>query len=90
MKKLKRFAKFILFTIGVFATLFFITFLIRKLRVVSEAKKINSTNFVVNYNGILESEAQDISKALELNYERIRTELKDPKHEKITGFRLVR
>ncbi|TRX25529.1 hypothetical protein FNW25_08795 [Flavobacterium franklandianum] len=40
----------------------------------------------MTYNGILESEAEDISKALELNYERIRTELKDPKHEKISVF----
>lgn len=86
MKKLKRIAKFILFSIGSFATIFFITFLIRKLRVESETKKIDSTNFVVNYNGILKSEAEDISKALEFNYERIRTELNDPKHEKISVF----
>ena len=86
MKKLKKIAKFILLFIGSFATIFFITFLVRKFRVVNETKKINSINFVVNYNGILESEAEDISKTLELNYERIRNELKDPKHEKISVF----
>lgn len=86
MKKLKKFAKFILLSVGSLATIFFITFLIRKVRVESETKKINSTNFVVNYNGILESEAEDISKALELNYERIRTDLNDPKHGKISVF----
>jgi hypothetical protein len=86
MKKLKKIAKFILLSIGGLATIFLITFLIRKVRVDSETKKINSTNFVVNYNGILESEAEDISKALELNYGRIRTDLNDPKHEKISVF----
>jgi hypothetical protein len=86
MKKLKKIAKFILLSIGGLATIFLITFLIRKVRVDSETKKINSTNFVVNYSGILESEAETISKALELNYDRIRTELKDPKHEKISVF----
>lgn len=86
MKKLKKIIKIILLAIIGLATIFFITFLIRKLRVEDDTKKINSTNFVVTYNGILESEAEDVSNALELNYERIRTELKDPKHEKISVF----
>jgi hypothetical protein len=86
MKKLKKISKIILLSIGGLATIFFIPFLIRKIRVESETKKINSTNFVVNYNGILENEAEDISKALELNYERIRTDLNDPKHGKISVY----
>jgi len=59
---------------------------IRKIRVESETKLINTTNFAITYTGILQSEAEDISLALEYNYNRIRTELKDPKHEKISVF----
>ncbi|MHA8067794.1 hypothetical protein ACS6L2_00780 [Aquirufa ecclesiirivi] len=86
MKKVKIIVKITLLSIGCLATIFLITFLIRKLRVESDNKNISSTNFVVNYYGILESEAEDISIALELNYDRIRTELKDPKHDKISVF----
>lgn len=86
MKKVKIIVKITLLSIGCLATIFLITFLIRKLRVESDSKNISSTNFVVNYYGILESEAEDISIALELNYDRIRTELKDPKHDKISVF----
>lgn len=62
------------------------SFVIRNIKVESEVKKINSINFEVNYIGILKSEAEDISKELEFNYERIRTDLQDPKHEKISVF----
>ncbi|CAM3345165.1 hypothetical protein [Aquirufa ecclesiirivi] len=86
MKKVKIIVKITLLSIGCLATIFLISFLIRKLRVESDSKNISSTNFVVNYYGILESEAEDISIALELNYDRIRTELKDPKHDKISVF----
>lgn len=86
MKKVKIIVKITLLSIGCLATIFLITFLIRKLRVEGDNKNISSTNFVVNYYGILESEAEDISIALELNYDRIRTELKDPKHDKISVF----
>ena len=86
MKKLKIRVKIIVLSIGSLVGIFFITFLIRKLRIESDTKDINSPNFVVTYNGILESEAEDISKTLESNYERIRAELKDPKHEKISVF----
>lgn len=86
MKKLKKITKIIFLSIGSLATLFLILFLIRKIRVESETKTINTKNFVVHYKGILEREAEEVSKTLELNYERIRTDLKDPKHEKITVF----
>jgi hypothetical protein len=86
MKKSIKITKIILISFGCLVILFFTSLTIRKLSVESDTKKINSTNFVVNYSGILESEAETISKALELNYDRIRTELKDPKHEKISVF----
>ncbi len=86
MKVFKKIFKYILLSIASLALLFLITFLIRKLNIESKTQHINSSNFIVTYNGILESEAEEISKALELNYERIRTELKDPKHEKISVF----
>jgi len=83
---MKKIVKIILLPIGGLVAIFFIAFLIRKLRVESETKKINSANFIVTYKGILESEATDISESLELNYERIRTELKDPKHDMISVY----
>ncbi|SHG74677.1 hypothetical protein SAMN05443549_106109 [Flavobacterium fluvii] len=86
MKKLKKIVQVIFLSIGSLAILFLMSFLIRKIRVENETKIINATNFVVHYNGILESEAVAISKVLELNYERIRTDLNDPKHEKITVY----
>lgn len=86
MGKLKKIFKIILLSIGCLVTLFFVSFIIRKVKVESEAQKLNSANFVIHYTGILESEAESISEALEFNYERIRTELEDPKHEKISVF----
>lgn len=86
MKKIKKIFKIILLSIGCFATVFFISFFIRKVRVESEIQKLNSAHFEVHYTGILESEAVSISKALEFNYDRIRTELQDPKHEKISVY----
>lgn len=86
MKKLKKIFKIILLAIGCFAILFLVSFIVRKVRVVNEPQKLNSANFLIHYNGIIESEAESISEALEFNYERIRTELEDPKHEKISVF----
>jgi hypothetical protein len=86
MKKLKKIFKIILLSIGCFAILFLVSFIVRKVRVESETQKLNSAHFVIHYIGILESEAESISEVLEFNYERIRTGLKDPKHEKISVF----
>lgn len=86
MKKLKKIFKIILLSIGCFAILFLVSFIVRKVRVESETQKLNSAHFVIHYTGILESEAESISEVLEFNYERIRTGLKDPKHEKISVF----
>lgn len=83
MKVLKKIFKISLLSIGCFVTVFFMSFILREVRIESETKKMNSVHFVINYDGILESEAESILKALEFNYERIRTELDDPKHEKI-------
>jgi len=66
--------------------LFFVSFVIRSIRLENETRKINSKNFEVNYKGILKSEAENISKELEFNYDRIRIDLKDPKHNKISVF----
>lgn len=51
-----------------------------------ETQLIESEHFNLNYNGILKSEAEEMSLALESNYDRIRTELNDPDHKKINVF----
>ena len=86
MKKLKKFFKLILLSIGCFAILFFVSFIVRKVRVESETQKLNSAHFEVHYTGILEGEAESISTVLEFNYGRIRTELEDPKDGKISVY----
>jgi hypothetical protein len=65
---------------------FVIAFVFRILRVEKETKIIKSTHFDVTFNGILQAEAENISKALEQNYERIRLDLADPAHHKISVF----
>ena len=86
MKKLIKISKIVLLFLGFLVILFFISLTIRKIRVESGTKVISTTNFAISFTGILESEAEKISEALENNYNRIRTELKDPKHEKISVF----
>jgi hypothetical protein len=85
MKGLKKVVKFILLIIAGLALIYFTTFVIRKIRVENN-KKIITAHFNINYNGVLKTEANDISKALEANYDRIRKELNDPEHSKISVF----
>jgi len=86
MKKLKKITKIILLSLACLAVIISISYTIRKIRVERDTRVISTTNFVITYNNILESEAKEISDELEYNYDRIRTELKDPKHEKISVF----
>lgn len=86
MNKLVKTIKIILITIGCFALIFFISLAIRNFRVESETKEIITKNFTITYSGILKSEAEMISKSLESNYDRIRTDLKDPEHGKILVY----
>lgn len=65
---------------------FLVALFFRLLRVEKETKSIKSAHFDVIYSGILKAEAENISKALEQNYERVRQDLADPKHDKITVF----
>lgn len=86
MKKLKKIAKYILLTFLCISVVFFTCLIIRKIRVENEAKIIDSEHFLITYYGVLSTEAKSISEALELNYDRVRTELDDPKHEKIAVY----
>src|SRR6186713_341501 len=85
MPRLKKVLKLTLLIIACVALIYFTTFIIRKIRV-EDSQKIITTHFDVNYDGILKSEANDISKALESNYDRIRKELSDPEHNKISVY----
>jgi hypothetical protein len=86
MNKLNKTITFSLLTIGCLILLFFITLLIRSSRVVTGTKEISTANFLISYSGILEEEAEGIANTLESSYERVRTELGDPKHDKITVY----
>ncbi|WPP49769.1 hypothetical protein [Catalinimonas niigatensis] len=72
--------------LGITAIVYFSFSLIRKSRVVKETQLIESEHFSLNYKGILKSEAEEMSSALESNYHRIRIELDDPNHDKINVF----
>jgi hypothetical protein len=86
MKLIKRILKILSLAIGILAVLYLAAFIIRKTRVVQDQTILYTTHFKINYSGILKSEAEDISKSLEENYGRIRTELNDPEHDTITVF----
>lgn len=86
MKRLKRILKGILFLIGALTVVYFSVFVLRKIRVVKTPTIIYTNHFKINYSGILKSEAENISKSLEDNYNRIRQELTDPEHDTISVF----
>lgn len=86
MKRLKKIFIISLSIFGIAFFLFLTTFLIRKWAVVKKTQEIKSEHFNLHYKGILKSEAEEMSLELELNYNRIRTELDDPKHDKINVF----
>jgi hypothetical protein len=78
--------KWILLIIGCIGLVFLATFITRKIRVVKEQTTLKTNHFKINYKGILKSEAESISKSLEENYNRVRTDLKDPEHDTISVF----
>jgi len=83
MKIVKRILKITLLLIGTLALIYFATFIIRKINVIKEQTVLQTNHFKINYKGILKKEAESISKSLEENYSRIRTELNDPEHDTI-------
>jgi hypothetical protein len=86
MKKLKKVFRVLLLLLGALTITYFSALLIRKIRVVKTPTLIYTNHFKISYNAILKSEAEGISKSLEDNYNRIRTELKDPEHDTITVY----
>lgn len=86
MKRPRKITKISLATLGYLVLLFFISFIIRQIRVDGNTQKINTPNFTITYNDVTRNEATEIAEALESNYNKIRTELKDPKHGKISIF----
>ena len=59
---------------------------IRALGVVDALTEIKSEHFIITYHGIYKDEAEEVAMVLEANYERIRTNLKDPEHDIINVF----
>lgn len=86
MGKLRKGITTLLFASGCCILIFFVSCVIRDLRVDSRPQEIVTANFNVFYSGILKSEAEIISQTLESNYDRIRTDLQDPKHNKISVY----
>src|SRR5688572_5150183 len=86
MKIVKLILKITLLTIGVLAVIYFASFIIRKISVVKEQTILQTIHFKIYYKDILKSEAENISKSLEANYNRIRAELNDPKHDTINVY----
>lgn len=66
--------------------IFLVSKMIRNFTVEQEIQTIKSDHFIISYNGIYKSEAEKISQNLESNYSRVRTDLKDLKHETIKVF----
>ena len=86
MKTFRKILKTTFLLIGILALIYLTTFIIRKISVVKEQTVLQTNHFKINYKGILKKEAKSISKSLEENYNRIRTELNDPEHDTITVF----
>lgn len=86
MKTFKNISRLVLFALISLTLVFVIALVFRLMRVEKDTKTIKSAHFDVIYSGILQAEAENISKALEQNYERIRQDLADPKHDKIIVF----
>lgn len=59
---------------------------IRGIRVVDELTQLKTDHFKITYYGIYKDEAEEIGRELEANYERIRTDLRDPEHDIIRVF----
>lgn len=86
MKYLKSFSKYFLAVLFLLGSVFLLAFVIRILSIEKETRVIKSTHFDMSYSGVLQSEAEDISKALEQNYDRVRSDLEDPTHGNISVF----
>ena len=82
----KKTLKTLLLLISALVLIFLVAWTVRKIRVVKETSILKTNHFQISYKGILKKEAEEISKALEENYDHIRTELQDPQHEVINVF----
>ena len=58
----------------------------RNISVVNKVTEFQTDHFVISYQGIYEEEAQAVADNLEANYDRIRSNLKDPEHETVRVF----
>ncbi|PXY45229.1 DUF6055 domain-containing protein [Flavobacterium hydrophilum] len=77
--------KFLVLILGIIAVFFF-SKMIRNFTVEQEIQTLKSEHFVISYGGIYKSDAEKISQNLEHNYSKIRTNLKDVKHEPVKVF----
>lgn len=83
---MKKISVTFLIVVGLLGFLYLLNFSIRKIGIVRTSREIFTTHFSITYNGILESEANDMANTLEANYDRIRKELDDPEHGKIAVY----
>lgn len=82
MKKFKT----ILLVLAGFIVLFLALKTFRNISAVDKVTELKTSHFVISYHGIYDDEARDVAKRLEEDYDRIRTDLKDPAHETIRVF----
>ncbi|UBM59525.1 hypothetical protein LAG90_02500 [Marinilongibacter aquaticus] len=86
MKKLKKLFRSTLIVCGLVTLFYFGASFVRSGRVTEDVREINTSHFILQYKGILESEAQGMAEYLEANYSRVRNDLADPEHEKISVY----
>ncbi len=86
MKTFKYISRLVLIALLGIILVVLVALVFRLLRVEKDTKIIKSVHFDVIYNGVLQAEAEDISRVLEQSYERIRLDLADSEHHKISVF----
>ena len=74
MKLIKKALKILFLTLSCLMLIYFAAFFIRKTSVVKQQITLQTNHFKIHYSGILKSEAESISNALEENYEKIRAD----------------
>ena len=79
-------AKSILIGLIILVLFYFAARIIRTLSVIDEVSELTTDHFVVVFKGIHREEGQAIADSLERNYQRIRTDLNDPAHERVRVF----
>ena len=78
--------KILILIFGGLIIMYFGAMVFRSISVVDHQTELKTDHFVISYQGIYQEEARDIADNLEVNYDRIRTNLGDPHHDIIRVF----